>query len=80
MNKIFETLYKEFREEAEGAALMFTNDRVGYDCWYKNHLYGLCLKYGSALQPAVQADAKCHFCGKELDDSFLRCDDCMYAG
>lgn len=23
---------------------------------------------------------KCHFCGKDLDDGYLRCDDCRYAG
>ena len=22
----------------------------------------------------------CHFCGKELNDNFLRCDQCQYAG
>ena len=63
---IFEILYKEFWEEAKGAALMFTNDHAGYARWYKNHLYGLCLKY-SASQQAVQADtAICEHCKRPL--------------
>jgi len=33
--------------------------------------------------PNTVVDAKankCHFCGKELDDGYLRCYDCRYAG
>lgn len=44
------------------------------------HLRNLFTAVVDASQPAVEADAKCHFCGKKLDDSFLRCDDCVHAG
>ncbi|MFH0957066.1 MAG: hypothetical protein V1897_00015 [Pseudomonadota bacterium] len=38
--------------------------------------------YQQQAQPRIPADAtyRCHFCGAELDNNFLRCDDCQYAG
>jgi len=36
--EIFEKLYDDFVDEAEGAAMMYCNDRRGYEKWYKERI------------------------------------------
>ena len=51
MDKIFEKLYDNFVEEAQGAAAYaYNNDIVGYEEWYKGHLFVLCIKYKNLTQ------------------------------
>jgi len=48
--KIFGKLYDDFVDEAKGAAMMRCNDRRGYDKWYKERMFKLCLEFNRELR------------------------------
>jgi len=48
--EIFEKLYADFVDEAEGAVMMRCNDRRGYNKWYKERMFRLCLEFNKKLR------------------------------
>ena len=48
--EIFGKLYDDFVDEAKGAAMMRCNDRRGYDKWYKERMFKLCLEFNRELR------------------------------
>ena len=48
--KIFEKLYDDFVDEAKGAVMMYCNDRRGYNKWYKERTFKLCLEFHRELR------------------------------
>ena len=54
--EIFGKLYDDFVDEAKGAAMMRCNDRRGYNKWYKERTFKLCLEFHRELMKKDEED------------------------
>ena len=72
MDKIFEKLYKDFREQQEGSAFMHTNDRMGYQKSTKDNIYRLCYEYAKSVNPIAQQSLS----GSDSKEPAPKCSHC----